>query len=143
MIARKLAKIERAEAKFVFQRWKKNTLYFFHGPKPCLILQFRYSSMFSTFNLVHIVLFYILKHTLKKWCIFEAGRTMAAFNLASKMATKFSFQVYRVHCSRNIFQFFLQLIQSRFSREKIKYEREKLPAWNWAAVRIVSLEFYN
>ena len=48
-----MAKVEGAEAKFAFQRRKK-TLYVFSTG---FILQFKHSSMFSNFNLVHIVLF--------------------------------------------------------------------------------------
>ena len=58
-VCEKIAKVERTEAKFVFQRreTKKNTLYLFHGPETCFILQFRYSSVFLTLSFVRIVLF--------------------------------------------------------------------------------------
>ena len=55
--ARKLQKLNVPKQSLFFNA-EKNTLHLFHDLETCIILQFRYSTMFSSFNLVHIVLFF-------------------------------------------------------------------------------------
>ena len=94
MYSRKLQKLNVPKRSLFFNAGEKDfRLYGFDGPKTCFILQFRYSTMFSIFNIVHIVLFYILKHAhAEKIVFFKPVTLMAAFNLASNMAAKLSFQ---------------------------------------------------
>ena len=87
-----LQDFDNAELKFALQL-SKNSFKIYKCYLTGILLKSTYCSTVLTFFHAEIRMFCRNKQTVFKWCIYGPWRAMAAFNLASKMAAKLSFQV--------------------------------------------------